>query len=61
MTIDWAHFTPGSALAGGILIWLAAAWLIEKTDTSWAPQGCSAASFRRARATGPGACRRWRG
>jgi uncharacterized protein len=28
MTIDWAHFTPGSALAGGILIGLAAAWLI---------------------------------
>ena len=30
MTIDWAHFTPGSALAGGILIWLAAAWLSRK-------------------------------
>jgi uncharacterized protein len=28
MTIDWAHFTPGSALAGGLLIGLAAAWLI---------------------------------
>jgi uncharacterized membrane protein YedE/YeeE len=28
MTIDWAHFTPGSALAGGVLIGLAAAWLI---------------------------------
>jgi uncharacterized membrane protein YedE/YeeE len=28
MTIDWAHFTPRSALAGGILIGLAAAWLI---------------------------------
>jgi uncharacterized membrane protein YedE/YeeE len=28
MTIDWAHFTPGFALAGGILIGLAAAWLI---------------------------------
>jgi uncharacterized membrane protein YedE/YeeE len=28
MTIDWVHFTPGSALAGGILIGLAAAWLI---------------------------------
>jgi uncharacterized membrane protein YedE/YeeE len=28
MTIDWAHFTLGSALAGGILIGLAAAWLI---------------------------------
>jgi len=28
MTIDWTHFTPGSALAGGILIGLAAAWLI---------------------------------
>jgi len=28
MTIDWVHFTPGSALAGGVLIRLAAAWLI---------------------------------
>ena len=28
MTIDWAHFTPGSTLAGGLLIGLAAAWLI---------------------------------
>jgi uncharacterized membrane protein YedE/YeeE len=28
MTIDWTHFTPGSALAGGVLIGLAAAWLI---------------------------------
>jgi uncharacterized protein len=28
MTIDWAHFAPGSALAGGVLIGLAAAWLI---------------------------------
>lgn len=28
MTIDWAHFTPGSALAGGLLIGLSAAWLI---------------------------------
>ena len=28
MMIDWIHFTPGSALAGGILIGLAAAWLI---------------------------------
>jgi uncharacterized protein len=28
MTIDWTRFTPGSALAGGILIGLAAAWLI---------------------------------
>ena len=27
MTIDWTHFTPGSALAGGLLIGLAA-WLI---------------------------------
>jgi uncharacterized protein len=28
MTIDWTHFTPGSALAGGLLIGLAAAWLV---------------------------------
>jgi uncharacterized membrane protein YedE/YeeE len=28
MTIDWTHFAPGSALAGGVLIGLAAAWLI---------------------------------
>ncbi len=28
MTIDWTHFTPLSALAGGLLIGLAAAWLI---------------------------------
>jgi uncharacterized protein len=28
MDIDWTHFTPGSALAGGLLIGLAAAWLI---------------------------------
>jgi uncharacterized protein len=26
--IDWAHFTPGTALAGGALIGLAAAWLL---------------------------------
>jgi uncharacterized protein len=28
MTIDWTHFTPLPALAGGLLIGLAAAWLI---------------------------------
>jgi len=28
MTIDWTHFTPLSALAGGVLIGLAAAWLL---------------------------------
>jgi uncharacterized membrane protein YedE/YeeE len=28
MNVDWTHFTPGSALAGGVLIGLAAAWLI---------------------------------
>jgi uncharacterized membrane protein YedE/YeeE len=28
MPIDWTHFTPGSALAGGLLIGLAAAWLM---------------------------------
>ena len=28
MSIDWAHFTPGSAFAGGLLIGLAAAWLV---------------------------------
>jgi uncharacterized protein len=28
MTIDWTHFTPVSALAGGLLIGLSAAWLI---------------------------------
>ncbi|ATP26979.1 YeeE/YedE [Chromobacterium violaceum] len=28
MIIDWSHFTPWSALAGGALIGLAAAWLI---------------------------------
>lgn len=27
MAIDWVHFTPGSALAGGLLIGAAAAWL----------------------------------
>jgi uncharacterized membrane protein YedE/YeeE len=27
MTIDWMHFTPVSALLGGVLIGLAAAWL----------------------------------
>jgi len=28
MTIDWTHFAPFSALAGGALIGLAAAWLV---------------------------------
>jgi uncharacterized membrane protein YedE/YeeE len=28
MAIDWTHFTPVSALAGGLLIGLSAAWLI---------------------------------
>jgi hypothetical protein len=28
MTIDWTHFTPGSAFAGGLLIGLASTWLI---------------------------------
>ena len=28
MTIDWAHFTPGSALVGGLMIGLAASALI---------------------------------
>ena len=27
MSIDWGHFTPGSALAGGLVIGAAAAWL----------------------------------
>jgi len=27
VAIDWVHFTPGSALAGGLLIGAAAAWL----------------------------------
>ncbi len=28
MTIDWTHFSPLSSLAGGMLIGLAAAWLL---------------------------------
>jgi uncharacterized membrane protein YedE/YeeE len=28
MTIDWTHFTPSSALAGGVLIGIAAAWFL---------------------------------
>jgi uncharacterized membrane protein YedE/YeeE len=28
MQIDWVHFTPWSALAGGLLIGVAAAWLL---------------------------------
>jgi hypothetical protein len=28
MTIDWTHFTPLSALAGGVLVGVAAAWLL---------------------------------
>jgi uncharacterized membrane protein YedE/YeeE len=28
MQIDWVHFTPWPALAGGVLIGLAAAWLL---------------------------------
>jgi uncharacterized membrane protein YedE/YeeE len=28
MQIDWVHFTPGSALTGGALIGLSAAWLL---------------------------------
>jgi hypothetical protein len=28
MRIDWSHFTPWSATAGGVLIGLAAAWLM---------------------------------
>ena len=28
MSIDWAHFTPGSAFASSLLIGLAAAWLV---------------------------------
>ncbi|WP_294541358.1 YeeE/YedE family protein [uncultured Rhodoblastus sp.] len=28
MQIDWVHFTPWSALAGGVLIGLAAAWML---------------------------------
>jgi uncharacterized membrane protein YedE/YeeE len=28
MILDWSHFTPWSALAGGALIGLAAAWLV---------------------------------
>jgi uncharacterized protein len=28
MRIDWVHFTPWAATAGGVLIGLAAAWLI---------------------------------
>ncbi|WP_199154340.1 YeeE/YedE family protein [Chromobacterium sp. ASV23] len=28
MALDWTHFTPWSALAGGALIGLAAAWLV---------------------------------
>lgn len=28
MTIDWSHFTPAPAFAGGLLIGVAAGWLI---------------------------------
>lgn len=28
MSIDWLHFTPATALAGGLLIGAAAAWLL---------------------------------
>ena len=28
MSIDWAHFTPWSSLAGGVLIGVAAAMLV---------------------------------
>jgi uncharacterized membrane protein YedE/YeeE len=28
MQIDWTHFTPWTALAGGVLIGLSAAWLL---------------------------------
>lgn len=28
MQIDWVHFTPWSALSGGLLIGLAASWLV---------------------------------
>ena len=31
MTIDWLHFTPGSALAGGVLIGGAVAWFLLLT------------------------------
>ena len=38
-TIDWTHFTPGSALAGGLLVGLAVAWLILGRRASSAPRG----------------------
>jgi hypothetical protein len=40
MTIDWTRFTPGSALAGGILIGLAAAWLILANGRILGASGC---------------------
>ena len=60
MTIDWTHFTPGSAFAGDLLIGLAAAWLVLQSGHVLGASGLLAGSFRRARATGLGERRlRW--
>jgi uncharacterized protein len=55
MTIDWTHFTPGSALAGGLLIGLAAAWLILVEGRILGAAGILGGLVPRARATGSGA------
>ena len=48
MTIDWTHFTPGSALAGGLLIGLAAAWLILENGRVLGTSGLLGGLVRRA-------------
>ena len=48
MTIDWARFTPGSALAGGLLIGLAAAWLILENGHVLGAPGVLGGLIRRA-------------
>ena len=58
MTIDWTHFTPLSALAGGVLIGLAAAWLILENGRILGASGLLGGLIPPRAATGRGGRRR---
>ena len=47
MQIDWASFTPWSALSGGILIGIAVAWLLLATGRTAGVSGIIAGTLRR--------------
>ena len=60
MTLDWPSFTPGSALAGGLLIGFAAAFLALTLGRVAGISGILCSVLPWGSASGSGADRRWR-